>query len=221
MKTTKFELELQKFDGFYESRLYNSDMEYYAIQEQIDYIKDNYIEPLGLDIDIEYDDCDFNFEQYKKDICKTFVHKWANYVPLVKKAEFSSLYSPREYNFSTDRLYANVELVLNWKEQMLNWIQDNLDLFKETIEKDWSSRDGFMSFISTSVEEWKDKIIAEDPLYMSILLYYMADNYNNNQFIDYVVEDTICDICVSDYIESPKIDYCYDMDSKIQNKYIG
>ena len=70
---------------------------------------------------------------------------------------FESLKSPREYNFSTDRIFAYIDEEV--AEELLNRLgEPELD---EAIRKRFTSRDGFISFYSNRIEKWKEKPVEE------------------------------------------------------------
>jgi len=70
--------------------------------------------------------------------------------------EFESLSSPKEYNFTTDRIFCHVDL-----DQLLpyyNLFMSSPDA-QEKIDNRFKSRSGFASFYNDFCEDWKTKPI--------------------------------------------------------------
>ena len=70
---------------------------------------------------------------------------------------FESMKSPREYNFSTDILYADID------EDVVRRLLDDLEESKlaDMIRERFTSRSGFISFYSNRIETWKEKPLEE------------------------------------------------------------
>ena len=68
------------------------------------------------------------------------------------KLRFESLKSPREYNFSTDIIYAYID------EEVVRHLLDDLEESKlaDMIRERFTSCDGFISFYPNRVEDWPD-----------------------------------------------------------------
>lgn len=190
----KLVLNIPCFQGFYDSLLYDSEYEFETINDVA--------ENDGND----YDDYMFDKENYKKDICKAYVNEYANYLsPIIDKAEYSHLISPKEYNFDTDMLYANITFKKGWKDYLLGWIENNKERLGEMIKRNWTSYDGFISFIPTDLEIWKQKLIEEDALYVAYLVYYWGyftnrNGYDNKVLGDYIVSDVLEKVSMYDYV---------------------
>jgi hypothetical protein len=61
--------------------------------------------------------------------------------------------SPRYYNFETDRLWADVELRYDWMDVVREFMVENADWLRERIKDEWTSYDGFMSFMSNNFDD--------------------------------------------------------------------
>lgn len=175
----KFNIEIPFFPGLYESMLYNSDTAYWAIKEELDYHRDEefYDDPFERLVHqcLEEDDLDFNFEEYSKVVVAGFVSAWENHAPeIVESVEYTGMVSPRQYNFSTDRIFADVELREDWKDVMRHFMASNYDWLQKRIHDDWTSYDGFMSFMENDIDEWDSHLFDdEDERYISTMLGYM------------------------------------------------
>ena len=199
----KVNIELPFFPGFYESSLMNSDTAYWAIKDELEYMQDAYIlkehpEYKGL----TEDDLDFRYSDFEHDLAVAFADAWWNNAPsIVESVEFSEIVSPKYYNFSTDRLFADVELKENWQEVMRAFMKENADWLKERIKEDWTSYDGFCSFMNNDSSEW-DKYLFEDTdeRYISTMLGYMMYRENERIREDLVMETLDGDVYAGSYV---------------------
>jgi hypothetical protein len=199
----KINIELPFFPGFYESDLENSDTSYWAIKEELEYMQDPYM----LKEHPEYktlteDDLDFRYSDFEHDLAVSFADSWQNNAPsIVESVEFSEIVSPKYYNFSTDRLFADIELKEDWQEVMRAFMKDNADWLKERIEEDWTSYDGFHSFMCNDLSEW-DKYLFEDmdERYISTMLGYMMYRENDRIREDLVMEAVEGDVYPGSYV---------------------
>jgi hypothetical protein len=72
---------------------------------------------------------------------------------MVLSLENVEMTSPRYYNFETDRLWADVELKDGWEDDVRAFMTENADWLRERIKDDWTSYDGFMSFMSNNFDD--------------------------------------------------------------------
>jgi len=204
-----FNIELPFFPGFYESDLENSDTSYWAIKEEVEYYQREYCSDWGpgdkedapIYEQITEDDLDFDYKEYEKEVIDGFVLAWKEYAPeIVEGVEFTDMVSPKYYNFSTDRIFADVDLRDDWKEVMRAFMEENHDWLKDRIKKDWSSYDGFCSFMENDIEEW-DKMLFEemDARYISTMLGYMMYRANKEIRNDLVM-DALEDVYAGQYV---------------------
>lgn len=190
----KFNIDLPFFPGLYESYLYSSDDAYYAIQNELDYYRRDYCSEWGPGEPEEQqfyeqlteDDLDFNFKDYSKDIVDAFVDVWKSHAPeIVLSIGEYHMWSPRMYNFDTDHIYADIELRDDWKDVMRGFMTENTDWLRDRIKKDWTSYDGFMSFMSNVLEEWDSHLFEEeDERYIATMLGYMMYRENKETIRD-------------------------------------
>ena len=194
----KVNIELPFFPGFYETTLENSDTSYWAIKEELDYYRNDCDAPCKA---LTEDDFDFRYEDYEKDVRENWAAAWKVRSPeIVLSMENVTMWSPRYYNFDHDRLYADIELADNWQDEMRHFMAENYDWLKDCIYKDWTSYDGFMSFMSNDVDKWEDFLFSkQDCRYISTMLGYMMYRENNN-IIDDLVMYALDDIYASSYV---------------------
>lgn len=159
----KVYIELPFFPGFYESDLENSDTSYWAIKEELEYYQNDYAygnpDEQAIYSQLTEDDLDFNYEDYEKDVRDAWVESFRSRVPdFVLSVEDAKMVSPKYYNYDTDRVYADVELRDDWMDAVREFMVENADWLRKRIEDDWSSRDGFMSFMSNNFDDtrWDD-----------------------------------------------------------------
>lgn len=172
----KINTQAMFFPGFYESVLENSDMTYEDIQSFIDDLHDNHPK---LDVD-EDNDIEVDYKGYEKEIAAAWARGYASYMPdFVISCEFESVVPPRntgygpDYRFGTDKLYVDIEMEDNWLERMKAFISENQEWFKKRIADDWTSYDGFWSYMENNLEGWLNGLEDEDERYIGTTLAYM------------------------------------------------
>lgn len=133
------ELRLHFFSGFYES-IHDS-----VFDQETEYIMEEYNK--------KYDDFDFSIDYLA--YCKSYVAAISKEIGI--KLEFVEMTSPREYNFTTDNIYCKISAKAI--EKISSAL--NSESLKTIIKQRFSSRDGFISFYSNDVEEWKETPISE------------------------------------------------------------
>lgn len=195
----KINIELPFFPGFYESDLENSDTSYWAIKEELDYYRNECDTPCK---ELTEDDFEFRYGDYEKDVRENWAAAWKENAPeIVLSMENVTMWSPRYYNFDHDRLYADIELADNWQSKMRHFMTENYDWLKDRIYEDWTSYDGFMSFMSNDIDEWGDYLFKQlDSRYISTMLGYMmyiANNEIRNDLVMYALDD----IYAGSYVE--------------------
>ena len=154
----KFNIQLPFFPGFYESDLKNSDTAYWAIKDELEYYQRDYAygnpDELAIYAQLTEDDLDFDDDRYEEDVRNAWVESFRGYLPeFVLSLENVEMTSPRYYNFETDRLWGDVELRDDWKDVIREFMEENSDWLRERIKDEWTSYDGFMSFMSNNFDD--------------------------------------------------------------------
>ena len=194
----KVNIQLPFFPGFYESDLENSDTAYWAIKEELDYYRNDCDTPCK---ELTEDDLDFDYKGYEEEVRNAWVDGFRERMPeIVSSLEGVEMTSPRYYNFETDRLWADVELRDDWMDEMRHFIASNYDWLKERIHEDWTSYDGFMSFMENDVDKWEEHLFREqDGRYISTMIGYMM--YRENKEIrNDLVMDALEDVYAGSYV---------------------
>lgn len=171
------------FDGFYESA-HNT-----MIDDEINGLFQN---DQGKVIDMPenfWDEVDYKklYLSYAKEYATSFQNRLAslNNTLQFKSLSFESLSSPKEYNFTTDRIFCTVSP------------EDISSLYAATNEKDLrdkireccTSRDGFSSFYSNDRDDWPKDVLLWDHNQLHILLASFIDQENVNLDAWDIMED--------------------------------
>lgn len=131
------------FSGFYNS-YYEPDLD-----NELDYINEQR-EELGLE-EINSDELDCDYEQYYIDCAKVIndvIFKKLNEFVSISGYEYDRLVSPREYNFTNDSIDVTVCLSDDNMGEIMQYVVDNWNNFKDYISERYTSRSGFISFHS-------------------------------------------------------------------------
>ena len=164
------------FPGFYESMLYNSDTLY---NFEYDYTPDGYYWDFTIDgwTNFKQETCnkwveaiDFNFEENPIDL---------------KIGKFSGLRSPREYNFTTDKISFEVDVDLRKLKSYC--LTKNRKDFDDYLYKNWRDRDGFWSFVPSNIVDFADELKNDSSLIDIMIEYYLLKNVN----FEYVLMDCL------------------------------
>ena len=212
----KVNIELPFFPGFYESDLENSDTSYWAIKEELDYYQNDCEKPCK---ELTEDDFDFDYKGYEEEVRNAWVDGFRERMPeMVLSLENVEMTSPRYYNFETDKLWADIELKDGWEDDVRAFMSENADWLRKRIEDDWTSYDGFMSFMSNNFDNlahdededyWGDKSwywhlfsgkSDRFECYISVIIGYMIYRENENvrnDLVMYALDDVYAGFYVS------------------------
>lgn len=140
------------FNGFYNS-IFEADGE----DSEIDYIND---EREKIDLEsITYDDCEWDYKEYNERVSKKCVEVIADELSDLlgdMNITFESLQSPKYYNYYTDSI--NIEIEMEGLDVILAYLEKNCEKFADYIFGNYSSYDGFMSFMSNNSDVWIEDI---------------------------------------------------------------
>lgn len=165
------------FEGFYESNLYNSDS----------LINHPYIYDLNPPEGYEWDIS--NFQDFMYEVGKEAVSLiWEN-IPdedgIILEMEFVGISSPRFYNFSTDRICANI--TVDYEKLKDYCLISNRDKFDEHLRENFSDGDGFWSFVANNVKDFESELETESEKYDNVMVEYYLLNlpYIQGDFSEY------------------------------------
>ena len=202
----KINIQIPFFPGFYESDLMNSDTAYWAIKDELEYYQRDYCydnpDEQAIYEQLTEDDLDFRYSDYEQDLAQAFLDAWLLHAPedIVESVGEFEIDSPRYYNFRNDELFADVTLKEGWQDVMRHFIALNYDWLKERVHEDWTSYDGFCSFMENDLDEWESHLFGEmDARYISTMIGYIM--YRENEEIrNDLVMNTLEDIYEGQYV---------------------
>jgi len=176
----KTETWLPKFPGFYES-VY--DLDYDRIEEDIkELIEDKELRDLCIKEFYCTEESTRVWEDWKRQITKEFTSAMEGILRennFIEKINFQSLYSPREYNFSTDSINVEIEFSEENIKAIQNFLKENSAKWSKYLKERYSSRSGFISFHDnfSDSEEW---IIDTD--------HALSDNHNFGSLLEFIID---------------------------------
>lgn len=135
---------------------------------------------------------------YAREYCEQFAHKFD--IALT----FESLSSPREYNFTTDRIFA--EISADEVQQLFN--HTDKDTLARICKDNHTSRDGFISFYDPDYLTWGD-VLTWDYNQLGSLLEAYVEGQADTDFEASIVETMVCNGFVSNLLwesaDNPRI----------------
>lgn len=150
MSNKKQEVRLMFFSGFYES-IHDS-----VFDSETEMILEDFPDKNWEDFRWSYD-----WQEYSKMYVRAINSQ------LDMNLEFRNLWSPREYNFATDEIYCYI----GKKEVKKISSALNSETLEKLIRQRFTSRNGFISFYSNDIDEWKEKPVTEwDEIELGTLL---------------------------------------------------
>ena len=123
----------------------------------------------------------FSYEDARDAIAREWVKAFAQETGI--PVEWESMKSPREYNFTTDRVF--ITLPLEEWQRLRDRVNDCP--IRETIRKNFTSRDGFISFYPSDLdaEEWQKPLAEWDHNQLMTLLeaWLVQEEHEESDFI--------------------------------------
>lgn len=213
------EIGSHRFPGFYESIFCNSD-EFIDDEYELKGLIEEIVIDKELEVVYEYE----NFEQYKKDVSKTYLEYYVEKIIDCLPSEISDadyfkfeiiddednieVISPKYYNYRTDSCYCLVETNIETLQKLKNFGLKNEEDVQEYLRNHFTSYEGFHSFISNDIEYWKQLNIneyIEETRYLIALLDMIIALNDSNGF-DEIRLSTYYD--VDKYYYAEPIVYC-------------
>ena len=188
---TKKLIDIQ-FEGFYHS-----------IHDQIiDSGIENHLQDSSGDINPTISDkfysISLDYKGMQKAYCEAYLDSLSSELGI--ELGYESMTSPKEYNFSTDRLFcyistADIEAI---------WQDTDMTSFAKYLTENFTSYDGFFSFYSPCLDVWKDKpLLNWDHNELGTLFrHYLHSKIDIGSFNCYAVDSAY--ELVSDFIYADK-----------------
>lgn len=175
------------FDGFYNSV---SDM------RATEAVENHFMDDMG-EVPEEYQEAiymaDIDWQAIHRDYAKLYAEYFTEMVKeeigLDLTPEFSDLESPREYNFSTDKIFINIT---EKQARELREKAKNSHLYEQYIKDVLAPRSGFIPFFSNDVnhDDWKGELEAVQ--YKILLDLLLQDHFGEYSDWDiYLMDDAI------------------------------
>lgn len=149
-KITLMNNDQRIFCGLYESVLYNSDTDYYLAQTLAE---DN------LDgMDLNNAEVDYDFQEFTKvagEACIDSLNDELYAHDVILDMDYADMHSPRYYNYETDKVLIDVDY--NFIALVKYCRHTNKDKFNQYLKDNYTSYDGYISFVENSVEGFFSK----------------------------------------------------------------
>lgn len=156
------------FMGFYESALFNSDTEYYINENMRDSEH-----PEVLEVDwIPYQT---EISQAATDLLSDYCINNDN---IIKSMQFKSLFSPKYYNYDTDRLNILMDINLT---KLKNFIKSHKADFNLYLKDNFTSYDGFISYIENNYYSFFEQYKEDKNRCINVMIeYYILNQIYGN-----------------------------------------
>ena len=155
------------FCGLYESVLYNSDTDYYLAEALAD-------EDTPSKVEVDYD---FNkFTKVAGEACVDSLNDELYAHDVITNMDYVGMSSPRYYNYETDKVLIDVDY--NFIKLVKYCRHTNKDKFNQYLRDNYTSYDGFISFVENSVEGFfaKDWFNSHKNMAISVMIEFYLTN---------------------------------------------
>lgn len=146
MPTARFMNDnLRIFPGLYESVLYNSDTDYYLARLLVEDNSDR--------VDLTSAEVDYDFQEFNQVAGRSCVDSLNNELyshDVIIDMRYIDISSPTYYNYTTDKVIIDVDY--NFIALVKYCRHTNKDKFNQYLKDNYTSYDGFISFIENSIE---------------------------------------------------------------------
>jgi hypothetical protein len=101
--------------------------------------------------------------------------------------QFVEIWSPREYNYTTDKVFVDVHFEQTDFDKLVQYLHKNKEKFEQYVKETFTSCSGFISFHSNDVNVWFDEYIpsilaVEDCFYLYPLFEFVCENERYNGY---------------------------------------
>lgn len=141
---------------------------------------DNWYYEMTHEYEVQHlNDWDFHFKEWLNDLGNEYTYfmegLYKQHIYEGLSLSFESSWSPAYYNFTTDKIYATLE-VENDEEfisKVLELMDANKEKLAQIIKENHTSCDGFISFMENDFDYWKEHLLDKDELYLDYTLAYL------------------------------------------------
>lgn len=187
--------KLPFFQGFY-GTAFEMDWDEYEriVEDTIE--KAEYINETTL----SYGDFEFDLQSYERDIACMYIEAFKKFKPFfVEDIEFVRLIHPKDYNeYVNDEIEVKFKLSDDFRKELISFMLESEKWLIDKIQKDWSDKPNFWSFLSNRYDKWvqyihQSEITQTNSAYYAALIgYYMLEgNFDIPNIIDKQVIDKI------------------------------
>ncbi len=180
---------LPVFHGFYES-IFDPERDFigYETELTLSEKKEYYPEVFNEGVTEEFFDNHFwecltnrgaAMEAVSENICEAL--KDIDPIGVIKAIEYETVVSPKYYNFSNDSI--NCKITFD-QAVLQKYINDNIEAFTKYIEERYTSRDGFRSWHSNDVEDWKNLDNLGEHSTGSVLQFVFINEYEDEAYME-------------------------------------
>ena len=168
------------------------DYEYIEL-DNFDPDEEYYDEVVDL-VNEKYDGTDIFFDQVERYAPGTIQDAFNDYgIAITVVPNSCNWYHPREYNFSDDCMQFDAQVDTGWVASKLRELSGDPN-FRKFINKEYSSRDGFMSFMPNDVDEYNGMLDPNSTDYWKVV----------SAIVSFMVSEdpTICNDVTDGLVES-------------------
>ena len=157
MTEKTFDVELVGFCGFYDTAL--GDYLDNGLNYDLEHLHDSLSKLKVNEFNCWYD---LDYKQYMKDVADLAMDRFIelgnenleDVIALVPTGKVAEVSSPREYNFTTDRIFKQVKITEQDYYKLVGFLSGKKELAKQVFENHFTSYDGFTSFYSNKLDYW-------------------------------------------------------------------
>lgn len=181
--SSKVSTWLPGFTGFYGS-LWEDAGEENEI-EDINYKrKEKGLEP------ITWDDIDWNYEGFYKELSEDITGTVGNYLKehgFIEDYDYEKLSSPREYNFANDSIHVTFTLNPANHYNIKAYLRKHKKIFDKYLKDHYTSYDGFFSSYSNDLNVWlNDDYLTHEHKLGAVLNFILEDHLKREENIDHI-----------------------------------
>lgn len=179
-----------EFGGFYSSihdENVNSMLDQYYSDEE------------GQFLDYSYLNIDYRaiYNEYIKDYCHMLTQYMSDEYSIDVKFKNLSLISPREYNFSTDKINVNITNLAN---KNINKLFLKNSTFLEYLKNATKSYDGYMSFYS-----YNEALENKDDMLIEYIFTFICNEFNTDKFYSYYDNNNLYELLYCGHLNMPEL----------------